>query len=310
MTLRFFLTKLVRGLITLLLAVTFVFIVLRASGDPVQRMIGDEVPQSVIDSYRQAWGLDKSLPEQFVLYIRGVVHGDFGNSFRDNRPALDIVAERIPATLMLGLSAFAISILLGVPAGLIAALRRGSWIDRTTMGFTILGHSLPNFFLGILMILLFAMTLRWLPSSGMGSFAHLIMPAITLGTGAAGAIARFTRSSLLEVLGQPFMRTAWAKGLSRNKRVLRHALPNAAIPVVTVIGLRLGGLVGGAVVVETVFAWPGVGQLLVNAVTQRDLAVVQAIVLLVALTMVVCNLLVDMTYGWLDPRINTQKGAA
>jgi peptide/nickel transport system permease protein len=284
--------------------------VLRASGDPVQRMIGDEVPQSVIDSYRQAWGLDKSLPEQFVLYIRGAVHGDFGNSFRDNRPALDIVAERIPATLTLGLSAFLISILLGVPAGIIAALRRGSWIDRTTMGFTILGHSLPNFFLGILMILLFAMTLRWLPSSGTGSFAHLIMPAITLGTGAAGAIARFTRSSLLEVLNQPFMRTAWAKGLSRNKRVLRHALPNAAIPVVTVIGLRLGGLVGGAVVVETVFAWPGVGQLLVNAVTQRDLAVVQAIVLLVALTMVVCNLLVDLTYGWLDPRIDTQKGAA
>jgi peptide/nickel transport system permease protein len=306
MTFPFIASKLLRGLITLFLAVTFVFIVLRASGDPVQRMIGDEVPAQVIENYRESWGLDRSLPEQFAIYVAGVVHGDFGISFRDNRPALDIIAERIPATLLLGLSAFIISLVLGIPAGILAALRHGSWIDRATMGFTILGHSLPSFFLGIMMILVFSMTLRWLPSSGTGTFGHLIMPALTLGMGAAGAIARFTRSSLLEVLNQPFMRTAWAKGLSRRERVMRHALPNAAIPVVTVIGLRLGGLVGGAVVVETVFAWPGVGQLLVNAVNLRDLAIVQGIVLLVALTMVITNLVVDMTYGWLDPRIETQ----
>lgn len=306
MTLRFVAIKLLRGLITLCLAVTFVFIVLRASGDPVQRMIGDEVPAEVIQNYKVMWGLDRPLPEQFLLYLAGAAQGNFGISFRDNRPALDIIMERVPATLLLGLSAFFVSLLFGIPAGIIAALRQGSWIDRATMGFTILGHSLPSFFLGIMMILVFSMTLRWLPSSGIGTFGHLLMPALTLGTGAAGAIARFTRSSLLEVLNQPFIRTAWAKGLSRRERVLRHALPNAAIPVVTVIGLRLGGLVGGAVVVETVFAWPGVGQLLVNAVTLRDLAVVQGIVLMVALTMVVTNLIVDMTYGWLDPRIETQ----
>ncbi|HTJ59495.1 MAG TPA: ABC transporter permease [Devosiaceae bacterium] len=312
MTARFFLTKLLRGLVTLFLAVTFVFVVLRLSGDPVQRMVSDDLPASVIDSYRQLWGLDKSLPEQFVRYLLAISHGDFGVSFRDGRPALEVVVERIPATLELGLAGFAITLLLGLPAGIIAALRRGTWIDRATMGFTILGHSLPNFFFGILMIFLFSMTLRWLPSSGTGSIWHLIMPAVTLGTGAAGTIARFTRSSLLEVLHQPFMRTAWAKGLSHRARVMRHALPNAAIPVVTVVGLRLGGLIGGAVVLEPVFSWPGVGMLLVNSVSMRDLAVVQAIVLLIAFTMVIVNLAVDLTYGWLDPRIETYrtKGAS
>jgi peptide/nickel transport system permease protein len=299
----FIISKLVRCLITLLLTVTFVFVVLRLSGDPAQRMLPDDVDASVIAAYRQAWGLDKSLPEQFIRYIVSVLRGDFGISFRDNREAINVVAERIPATLALGFLALTVTIFVGVPAGILAALNKGKWVDRATMSATILGHSLPNFFLGILLILCFSMTLRWLPSSGIGTWQHLVMPAATLGTAFAGTVARFTRSSMLEVLDQPFMRTARAKGVSSRNRILHHALPNAAIPIVTVIGLRLGALVGGATVVETVFGYPGIGLLLVNSVAQRDLAVVQAIVLLIAFSMVVVNLVVDLAYGWLDPRI-------
>lgn len=305
MSATFLLSKIARGLITLFLSVTFVFIVLRVSGDPVQSMLSDDAPASVVEAYRKMWNLDKSLPEQYGAYVLNVLQGDFGVSFREGRPAWDVVKDRIPATLTLGLSALAMTLLLGIPAGVIAALERGTWIDRSTMSFTILGHSLPNFFLGILLILLFSMTLRWLPSSGIGSLQHLIMPAITMGTAAAGTVARFTRSSMLEVLQKPFMRTARAKGVPYRARVLNHALPNAAIPIVTVVGLRVGALVGGSTVVETVFGWPGVGLLLVNSVAQRDLAVVQAVVLLVALTMVLINLAVDLAYGWLDPRIET-----
>jgi peptide/nickel transport system permease protein len=299
----FVVSKLIRCLVTLLLAVTFVFIVLRLSGDPAQRMLPDDVDASVIDAYRQMWGLDRSMPEQFIRYIVSVLRGDFGISFRDNREAIDVVTERIPATLALGFLALAITNFVGVPAGMFAALNKSSWLDRATMSATILGHSLPNFFLGILLILCFSMTLRWLPSSGIGTWQHLVMPALTLGTAFAGTVARFTRSSMLEVLDQPFMRTARAKGVSNRNRVLRHALPNAAIPIVTVIGLRLGALVGGATVVETVFGYPGVGLLLVNSVAQRDLAVVQAVVLLIAFSMVIVNLIVDLAYGLLDPRI-------
>ena len=303
MSIRFFLTKLARGLLTLLLAVTFVFIVLRASGDPAQIMLSDDASPDAVAAFRDRWGLDRSIVEQYLAYLGAVVQGDFGTSFRDGRPALQVIAERIPVTLQLGLSALLITLALGLPAGVIAALKRGSWIDRATMSLTILGYSIPNFFLGIILILVFSMTLRWLPSSGTGSVWHLLMPAITLGTAAAATVARFTRSSVLDVLHQPFMRTPKAKGIPYDKRVTRHAMPNAAIPVVTIVGMRIGSLIGGAVTIETVFAWPGVGMLLVNSVNQRDLAVVQGIVLLIALTMVTINLIVDLTYGWLDPRI-------
>jgi peptide/nickel transport system permease protein len=219
----------------------------------------------------------------------------------------EIIAERVPWTVLLGLSAYAVAILVGVPAGIVAALRRGTALDRLVMGFAVFGFALPNFFLGILLILLFSLTLQWLPSSGTGSILHLLMPAATLGVYTAGTLARFTRSAMLEVLDKPYMRAAAAKGAPPLYRVLRHALPNAAIPIVTVIGLNLGALVGGAVVVETVFAWPGIGRLLVTAVTSRDLAVVQALVLLVAVTMVAANLAVDLLYGLLDPRIRTAR---
>lgn len=312
MTPGFLIAKLARGPLTLLIAVTFVFVALRLAGDPISYMVADDTPPEVIQRYREIYGLDRSLPEQYLAYIGGLLRGDFGYSFRDGRPALEVVSDRIPQTVLLGLAGIAVTIIVGVTAGVIAALRRGTAIDRIAMSFAILGASVPNFFLGIIFILLFSMTWRLLPSSGIGTFWHLLMPALTLGLsggGGAGSIARFTRSSMLEVLNQPYMRTARAKGLRAGRRVLNHAIPNASIPVITVLGMRLGGIVSGAVVVETVFAWPGVGQLLATAVAARDLAVVQTVVLLVALTMVLVNLLVDIAYGWLDPRLAARSAA-
>lgn len=306
--LQFIILKLLRGLLTLLLAVTFVFIVLRVSGDPVSMMLPDDTPPAIVAEYRAAWGLDRTLPEQYIRFIWSALNGDLGNSFRDDRPALTVVLERVPMTLLLGGSGFIITVVIGLFTGIVAALKRGTSIDHAAMAFSIFGHSMPNFFFAILMILLFSMTWRLLPSSGGTTWWHLILPAVTLGIINAGTVARFTRSSMLEVLHQPYMRTARAKGLRLTRRVLSHAIPNAAIPVVTVLGLRLGGLIAGAVVIETVFAWPGIGLMLVNAVGQRDLPVVQTIVLLVALTMVVTNFIVDLTYGWLDPRIETRQG--
>lgn len=306
--LQFIILKLLRGLLTLLLAVTFVFIVLRVSGDPVSMMLPDDTPPAIVAEYRAAWGLDRTLPEQYIRFIWSALNGDLGNSFRDDRPALTVVLERVPMTLLLGGSGFIITVVIGLFTGIVAALKRGTSIDHAAMAFSIFGHSMPNFFFAILMILLFSMTWRLLPSSGGTTWWHLILPAVTLGIINAGTVARFTRSSMLEVLHQPYMRTARAKGLRLTRRVLSHAIPNAAIPVVTVLGLRLGGLIAGAVVIETVFAWPGIGLMLVNTVGQRDLPVVQTIVLLVALTMVVTNFIVDLTYGWLDPRIETRQG--
>ncbi|MGF6232566.1 peptide/nickel transport system permease protein [Inquilinus ginsengisoli] len=304
---RFWSVKAARTLLTLWFVVTFAFIVLRVSGDPVQSLLGPDATIEEIAQFREAWGLDRPLPEQYLRYVVQMASGQFGTSYRDGRPVTEIIAERVPWTVLLGLSAYAVAILAGVPAGIVAALRRGSALDRLVMGFAVFGFALPNFFLGILLILLFSLTLQWLPSSGTGSILHLLMPAATLGVYTAGTLARFTRSAMLEVLDKPYMRAAAAKGAPPLYRVLRHALPNAAIPIVTVIGLNLGALVGGAVVVETVFAWPGIGRLLVTAVTSRDLAVVQALVLLVAVTMVAANLAVDLLYGLLDPRIRAAR---
>ncbi len=306
MNLQFLVTKLFRGALTLLLAVTFVFIVLRASGDPAQIMMSDEASPDAIAAFRERWGLDKSMFEQYLTYLGAMLQGDFGNSFRDGRPALEVIAERVPVTLQLGLAALLITLAVGIPAGVMAALKRGTWVDQATMSFTILGHSIPNFFLGILLILLFSMTLRWLPSSGTGSIWHLLMPAITLGTAAAATVARFTRSSMLDVLHQPFMRTAKAKGIPHERRVLRHAIPNAAIPVVTVVGMRIGGLIGGAVTIETVFAWPGVGQLFIQSVQFSDIPVMAAYLMLIGLLFVLINLTVDLLYFAVDPRLRAQ----
>lgn len=306
--LRLVIVKTGRALLTVLLCVTFVFVVLRLSGDPAQALLPENTPPDTLAEYRARWGLDRPLPEQYVRYLFAVVQGDFGRSFADNREALGVVMERVPATLQLGGATLLLALAIGIPLGVVAAIRRNSAVDRAVMGFAVFGYSTPHYFLGILLILLFAMTLRWLPSSGDATWLHMIMPVVTLGTSAAGTLARFTRTAMLEVMGQPFLRTALGKGARPGYAIRWHAMPNAAIPVVTVIGFQLGGLIGGALVTETVFAWPGVGRLLVTAVANRDLAVVQAIVLLVAATMVTANYTVDLLYGWLDPRIRGVRG--
>lgn len=294
----------------MVLVVTFVFIVLRVVGDPMAAFLGENADADEIVYYTEKWGLDRPLGVQYVTYFRAVLQGDLGVSFATSEPALQVVLERVPATLQLGLVSLVVSLALGVPLGIWTAMRRGTWIDRTVMTFAVFGFSMPNFFLGILLILLFSLHLQMLPSFGNDSVAHLIMPAATLSLSAAGSIARFARSSMLEVMNSPYMRTAKAKGNPVGRRFVRHALPNAAIPLVTVVGFRLGDLIAGAIIVETVFAWPGIGRLLVEAVASRDLPVVQTIVLMTAATMVTANLTIDILYGWLDPRVRLSRGHA
>lgn len=299
---RFIVLRTLRGLLTVWGLLTLVFVVLRLSGDPLEALLGDDAPPEMVDYYTVLYGFDQPLWRQYLQYFWGLFQGDWGQSFRDGRDALEVVLERVPATLQLGFAAFVFSLLVGIPLGIVAALYRNTALDRFAMGFAVLGFALPNFFIGIILILFFSMTVRWLPSSGTGTWAHLILPVITLGTAGAGSIARFARSSMLEVMNRPYMRTAQAKGLRRPRRIMWHAVPNAAIPIVTLLGFRLGDMIAGSVVVEAVFAWPGVGRLLVNAVTARELAVVQAVIVIVTITMVTANLLVDLAYAWLDPR--------
>lgn len=301
------LLKIGRGLLTLLLGVSFVFLALRLSGDPAELLLGAETPPEVIEEYSARLGLDQPIPVQYVRFLGDLLQGDFGTSFRDGRPALEVVMERVPRTLVLALVAYLGGALLGIVLGMAAALAHGTLLDRGLMGIAVLGYSTPNFFVGVLLIYLFAMVLQVLPSSGSSSAWHIILPAFTLGTAFAGQLARFTRSAMLEVLGRTYMRTAAAKGVQAPRRLWRHALPNALIPVVTIMGLKLGSILAWAVVTESVFAWPGVARLLTSAVAQRDLPVVQTIILLTVLVMVVVNVTVDILYGWLDPRIAAER---
>lgn len=301
--LRYFSVRLLRALMTIILVVTFAFIVLRLSGDPALMIMGPEAPPEVIAAFRKAWGLDAPIWMQYFDYFGAIVKGELGRSMRDGRPAIALVMERIPATLALTIPALVLKLAIGIPAGIFAALHRGGTIDRTVMIGAVAGFTVPSFVLGLVLVLIFAVQLGWLPSGGQDSWRHAILPIITLGIGGAGLLARFTRSAMLEILGQPYIRTASAKGVPWRAVVLSHALPNAAIPTVTIIGFMVGTLIAGAVVIESVFSWPGVGRLLVVAVANRDLAVVQCILLLVAATMVTSNLIVDFLYGFLDPRL-------
>ncbi|MFK3781208.1 ABC transporter permease [Agrobacterium sp. NPDC089420] len=304
---RFWVSRLLRTLATICFVVTFTFVVLRMTGDPVVALLSPDALPSEIEQFRIRWKLDRPMIEQYFSYGANLLTGDFGRSYQDGRPALQSVLERLPNTLLLGGFSYLIAILIGIPAGIIAALNRGRLIDRAVMSLAVFGFAMPNFFLGILLILAFSLGLRMLPSAGMGTFYHLLMPSFTLGVYVAGTLARFTRSAMLEVLDEPYMRLAQAKGASPLRRVFIHALPNAAIPIVTIVGLNLGSLVSGAVVVETVFGWPGIGRLLVTAVTARDLALVQGLVLVISVCMIVSNLLVDLLYGILDPRIRSRS---
>lgn len=301
--------KLMRALVTMLLVVSFVFVVLRGSGDPADTLLPDDAPEEVREAYRERWGLNEPLHVQYLGYLGGLMRGDLGESFRNRQPVAELVALHLGPTLRLGAASLALALAIGLPLGLLAALWRDTAVDRAAMALAVTGYAMPNFFLAIVLLLVFVLQLRVLPAGGSGTLAHMVMPTLTLGTAIAGVFARFARTAMLEVLGQPYMRTARAKGIGPMREYLGHALPNAAIPLVTVFGFQLGALVAGALVTETVFAWPGVGRLLVTSVANRDLPVVQALVLMFALSMVLANLAVDIAYGWIDPRIRDREAA-
>jgi peptide/nickel transport system permease protein len=302
-------SRFARALLTIFLVLTFAFIILRLSGDPAMLIMSAEAPPEALEAFRRGWGLDAPLWKQYLGFFFNLLQGNFGQSMRDGRPALELVLERIPATLTIALPAFLLKILIGVPAGIFAALHRNSIVDRLVMSFSVAGYTVPSFVLGLVLVLVFAVNAGWLPSGGYGTWQHAVLPILTLSFGGAAILARFTRSAMLEVMGQPYIRTASAKGLLWRDVVRRHALPNAAIPTITIVGFMVGSLIAGAVVVESVFSWPGVGRLLVSAVANRDLAIVQCILLLVAVTMVTSNLLVDALYGWIDPRMRAKRSA-
>ncbi|HEV2066136.1 MAG TPA: ABC transporter permease [Thermomicrobiales bacterium] len=302
---RFIVGRAVRGLVTLWIVVSAVFVVLRLSGDPARAMLGPEATPEAIEAFRTRHGLDEPIPVQYVEYLGNIARGDFGDSLKGGRPALELFLARVGATLELGAAAVLIALAIGIPAGVLAAVKRGSLWDRLAMGGAFIGQSAPNFFVGIMLILIFSLQVNLLPSSGRGEPSQLVMPAFTLATGLLATLARMSRSALLEVISNDYVRTARAKGLSDRDVIVTHTLRNAAIPVVTLLGLWASALIGGAAITETVFAWPGVGRLAVAAVADRDYPVIQLIVIVVAASVVAVNLLVDIAYGLLDPRIST-----
>jgi len=280
-----------------------VFIILHLTGDPAALLMPMDATPEQVAQFRQEMGFNDPIIVQYWRFFKGTLRGDFGQSFRHSQPALGLVMERMPATIQLTLAAMVIALLVAIPVGIISAIRRNSILDHIGMTGALLGQSTPVFWLGVMLILIFSVNLQWFPSSGRGEIQHLVLPAITLGMFTMARTARMMRSSMLEVLGQEYMKTAKAKGLNPGTVILKHALKNASIPVVTIIGMELGTLLGGAVITETIFAWPGVGRLAVQAIYNRDYPVVQAAVFLLASIFVLVNLVVDILYTYLDPRV-------
>lgn len=299
----FILARALRALVVLVFTVTLVFVVLRLSGDPAQQMLSDSAGPDALAAFNAKWGLDRSIPEQYLIYVVNALRGDFGVSFADGRDVFTVVSERLPKTLLVTVSAFFLSILIGVPAGILAAVRRESAIDKGVMAGAVLGYSIPNFLLGLVFIFVFAVWIRILPSSGSSTWKHAIMPVATFALFNAAAIARFMRSTLIDVLGQPYIAAARADGILSREIIVRHALPNAAIPMVTTLGFTASGLLGGSALIEPVFAWPGLGSGFVSATSTGDLPVVQAMIVLFTAFMVAINLTVDVLYAVLNPKI-------
>jgi peptide/nickel transport system permease protein len=302
---RFVLVRLRHAVPVVLGVATLVFLLIHlVPGDPVEVMLGESAVAADKTELRHALGLDRPLPVQYGEYLSGLVRGDLGTSFRSREPVAREILARFPATLLLACASLAVALLIAVPLGIAAALRPRSWVDLLCGTTAMLGLSTPNFVIGPLLVLLFSIQLDALPVSGHGSWHHLVLPALTLGSGMSAILMRMLRSSLLEEVRQDYVRTAVAKGMPRLRAVVRHALPNALIPVVTVIGLQFGALLAGSVITETLFAWPGVGRLMVQAIEARDYPLVQGCVLFVALVTVAINLAVDLLYARLDPRIH------
>lgn len=305
--LRYVLGRLV-GMLPVLFGVTLLVFLMTAfsPGDPVVAMLGESaqgISREALEELRTQLGLDRPLPAQYAAYVGGLLRGDLGVSIRSRRPVLAEIADRLPATIELAVAALAVAVVLGVTLGVVAAVRKRTWVDGAAIAVALVGVSVPVFWSGFLLMIVFALELGWLPASGRGSVRHLILPAVTVGVSSAAFIARITRGAVLEALGQDYVRTAHAKGVAPRRVVVRHALRNALLPIVTVVGLQLGGLLGGAVLTETVFAWPGVGRMLVDAILARDLPLVQGSVLVISLIFILVNLAVDLSYAAINPKV-------
>jgi ABC-type dipeptide/oligopeptide/nickel transport system permease component len=283
---------------------TLVFLLIHlVPGDPAQAMLGEGAAPQEVAALRSRLGLDQPLPVQFGRFIRGLVRGDLGTSLRTGEPVAASIASRMPATAELAIAAMVVALLIAVPLGVAAAVWKGTLIDHSAMTLALLGISIPNFWLGPMMAILFAIELGWLPVSGRGTLAHLVLPSVTLGAALAAILARMTRASLLEELRELYVTASRARGASRARAVWRHAFRNSLVPVVTIVGLQFGSLLTGAIITETIFSWPGVGRLLIQSINFRDYPMVQGCILLIAITYVMVNLVTDLVYAWLDPRI-------
>jgi ABC-type dipeptide/oligopeptide/nickel transport system permease component len=302
--LRYLLSRLLYTIPVVWLVVSVVFLLIHlVPGDPILQMLGEGAPATDIQAARHAYGLDVPLGQQYLHYWNGVLHGNLGPSLRFNQNVAKLIAERYPYTLQLTLAALLVAVILSIPAGVRSARRRNRWDDRTLSVVSLFGLSFPNFALGPILILLFAIKVGWLPVSGAGGLSHLILPAITMGGALAAILTRMVRTSMLEELGQDYIRTARAKGLPERTVVYHHALRNAMIPVITVLGLQFGALLAGAIVTETIFSWPGVGRLTIQAIGNRDYYLVQGCILAIGLTYIAVNFLTDLLYSVVNPRI-------
>jgi ABC-type dipeptide/oligopeptide/nickel transport system permease component len=301
--LRYIYRRLLLAIPSILGVIIIVFFLSRIIGSPVYVLMQAESSKADIQAIEKSLGLDKPLSEQFLRYLGRVMRGDFGTSYWSDRPAMEIVLERFPATLQLAWISLVFAIIVGILLGMIVALKRDTFMDIFISIFSLFGISMPSFWLGLMLILVFGVTLNILPISGNNSFLHLIMPAFTLGFGMVAIIVRLIRNDLLDVINKQYITTAYAKGLSKKKVILKHALKNALIPTVTMIGLQFGSLLGGSVVVETVFAWPGLGRLMIQSIYKRDFPIIEASVFLYAIFFIVVNIIVDIIYSFLDPRI-------
>jgi peptide/nickel transport system permease protein len=302
----FLFRRLLQSLVVLFGVSFVVFAILHLTGDPALVLLPPDASSEDVRRFREAMGFNDPFFVQYARFLKGALQGDFGQSIRHGEPAFHLVIERMPATFELAGAALLLALGLAIPAGIVSAMRRNSVLDYVATVVALFGQSLPTFWLGIMLILLFSVQFHLLPSSGRGTLEHLILPAVTLGLFTTARITRLTRSGMLEVLNQDYIRTARAKGVSDPPVVWKHALKNAAIPIVTIVGIELGTLLGGSVITETIFAWPGVGRLSVQAIANRDYPVVQAAVFLLASTFVLVNLMVDVIYTYLDPRIRLQ----
>ncbi|GIP38695.1 glutathione ABC transporter permease [Paenibacillus sp. J31TS4] len=301
---RQYLLKTLLQIVPVLFLITIiVFLLVHASGDPVSLMLPDTATDEDRQNLSAALGLDRPLLQQYFTFLGNLVQGDFGQSFRYKQDALPIVLDRLPATFELALAAMIVANVIAIPLGILSATKRNSILDVFATGAAVLGKAMPHFWLGIMFILLFSVKLGLFPVSGRGTFAHLVLPALTLGSGIAAEMTRLIRSSMLEILGQDYIRTARSKGLRERIVIYKHAFRNSLIPVVTIMALQISSLISGAIITEAIFAWPGMGQLIVQAVNTRDMAIVQAAVFVFAIVVILSNMLADLLYRVLDPRI-------